>query len=69
FYEKALAISREIGDKRGEGNDLFNMGLSLRALGQNEKAVSFARSALAIFEEIESPSAETVRKTLAEWSG
>jgi hypothetical protein len=45
------------------------MSLSLHALGQNEKAVSLARSALAIFEEIESPSAETVRKTLAEWGG
>jgi tetratricopeptide (TPR) repeat protein len=69
FYDQALQISREIGDRRGEGNRLFNMSLSLHALGQNEKAVSLARSALAIFEEIESPSAETVRKTLAEWGG
>jgi tetratricopeptide (TPR) repeat protein len=69
FYEQALAISREIGDLRGEGTDLFNMSHSLHALGQNEKAVSLAKSALAIFEEIESPHAETVRKTLAEWGG
>ena len=52
-----------------EGAHLFNMSLSLRALGQNEEAISLAKSALAIFEEIESPTAETVRKTLAEWSG
>jgi hypothetical protein len=45
------------------------MSLSLRALGQNEEAISLAKSALAIFEEIESPHAETVRKALAEWSG
>jgi tetratricopeptide (TPR) repeat protein len=69
FYEQALEISREIGDRQGEGRHLFNKSLSLHALGQNEKAVSHARSALAIFEEIESPTAETVRKTLAEWSG
>ncbi|WP_187287836.1 hypothetical protein [Methanothrix harundinacea] len=43
------------------------MTLSLHALGQNEKAVSLARSALAIYEEIESPHAETVRRKLAEW--
>jgi hypothetical protein len=45
------------------------MSLSLHALGQNEKAASLAKSALAIFEEIESPTAETVRKKLAEWGG
>ncbi len=45
------------------------MSLSLHALGQNEKAVSLARSALAIYEQIESPYAETIRKKLAEWGG
>jgi len=69
FYDQALQISREIGDRRGEGNHLFNMSLSLHALGQNEKAVSLARSALAIYEQIESPYAETIRKKLAEWGG
>jgi len=69
FYEQALAIAREIGDRRGEGNRLFNTSLSLRVLGQNEEAVSLARSALAIFEQIESPSAAAVRQKLAEWSG
>ena len=45
------------------------MSLSLYALGQNEEAISLAKSALAIFEQIESPSADAVRKKLAEWSG
>ena len=67
FYEQALKISREIGDRRGEGNHLFNMSLSLQALGQQEKAIPLAKSALAIFEQIESPHAETVRQKLAEW--
>ena len=43
------------------------MSLSLYALSRQEKAISLARSALAIFEQIESPHAETVRKQLAEW--
>jgi hypothetical protein len=52
---------------RGEGNRLFNMSLSLSRLGQKQNAVDLARSALAIYEQIESPNAETVRKALAEW--
>ncbi len=67
YYEEALAISRETGDRRNEGVHLFNMSLSLRALGQNERAASLATSALEIFEQIESPDAEDVRKTLAGW--
>ena len=43
------------------------MSLSLDALDQHEKAISLAKSALSIFEQIESPHAETVRKALAEW--
>ncbi len=60
-------ISREIGDRRGEGIPLFNMSLSLHTLDQQEKAIPLAKSALEIFEQIESPHAETVRKKLAEW--
>jgi len=66
-YEQALNISREIGDRKGEGNHLFNMSLSLDKLDQRAKAIDLAESALEIFEQIESPSAEIVRKVLAEW--
>jgi len=27
YYEQALVISKEIGDKRGEGNRLGNLGV------------------------------------------
>lgn len=67
-YEQALVISCDIGDRRGEGRLRFNMSLSLYNLGQREMAISFAKSALEIFEQIESPHAETVRKALAEWN-
>ncbi|MDQ1283396.1 MAG: hypothetical protein QG666_1188, partial [Euryarchaeota archaeon] len=66
-YEQALKIAREIGDLRGEGTHLFNMSQSLNHLGHRDRAITLAESALAIFEQIESPHAETVRKALAEW--
>ena len=69
YYEQALAISREIGDRRGEGNRLFNMALALDRLDQRERATSSATSALEIFEEIEDPNPDMVREQLAEWRG
>ena len=67
FYEQHLVIAREIGDSRGEGTALFNLSLSLNKLGQRAEAIESARSALKIFEQIESPYAERVRQQLAEW--
>jgi hypothetical protein len=43
------------------------MSLSLDKLGQRAEAIESARSALKIFEQIESPNAERVRQQLAEW--
>ena len=53
--EKALAISREIGDRRGEGNHLGNLGLAYSDLGQVEKAIEYYEDALAIGKEIKDP--------------
>jgi len=69
FYEQALVIDREIGDRRGEGNALFNMSLSLDKLGDRPQAIAHVQAALEIFERIESPYADRVRKQLAEWRG
>ncbi len=72
FYERALVISREIGDRRGEGNRLGNLGLAYSHLGQVEGdenhpgAREYLERALEIFEEIKSPSAEQVRGWLEE---
>jgi hypothetical protein len=41
----------------------------LDKLGEQSKAADYARSALGIYEQIESPWAENVRKKLAEWEG
>ena len=61
-YQQALAISREIGDRRGEGNHLGNLGVAYSDLGQVEKARAMLAQSLAIFEEIQSPSAERVQE-------
>ena len=39
YYEKALAIDKEIGNRREEGADLGNLGNAYRDLGQVEKAI------------------------------
>ncbi|MGQ0604367.1 MAG: tetratricopeptide repeat protein, partial [Anaerolineales bacterium] len=67
FYEQQLVIAREIGDRSGEGNALGNMALALNSLGERERAIAHAEAALKIFEAIESPYAEQVRKQLAGW--
>jgi tetratricopeptide (TPR) repeat protein len=67
YYDQALKISREICDLKSEGNHLFNKSSSLHRLNQKAEAIEMAKEALAIFEQIECPYAEIVRKKLAEW--
>lgn len=67
YYEKQLPITRAISDQRGEGNALWNMSLTFDKLGERPQAIPLAEVALKIYEQIESPAAEKVRKTLAEW--
>jgi tetratricopeptide (TPR) repeat protein len=69
FYEQQLVIDREIGDRRGEGTVLWNMSLALDSLGDRAQAIAHAQAALKIYEQIESPYAERVRKQLAGWRG
>jgi len=52
FHEQALVISKEIGDRRGEGNHLGNLGLAYSHLGQVEKAIEYYQKALVISKEI-----------------
>ena len=69
YYEQQLMITRAIGDRRGEGNALFNTSLALDGLGKQAEAAKLAADALAIFEQIESPVAEQVRRKLEQWQG
>ena len=52
MYEQALAIAREIGDRRGEEVNLGNLGLAYAALGETRRAIAFYEQALAIAREI-----------------
>jgi tetratricopeptide (TPR) repeat protein len=66
YHQQALAISRQIGDRRGEGNHLGNLGLAYRDLGDIPRARQYLSQALTIFEEIKSPYADQARRQLAE---
>ena len=52
LYEQALKISREIGDRRGEGIELGNLGIAYADLGEARKAIEFYEQALEIAREI-----------------
>ncbi|MDX6613027.1 MAG: hypothetical protein QOD75_2213, partial [Blastocatellia bacterium] len=52
FYEQALAISREVKDREGEGVILGYLGDVHNDLGRYEKAVEFDEQALAISREV-----------------
>jgi len=67
FYEQRLVIAQEIGDRRGEGNALWNMSLSLDKLGERAQAITCAEQALMIYEQIEDPHAARMRAQLAKW--
>ena len=48
YFEKALRIRREVGDRRGEGVTLNNLGLVYNALGKQQEALSYFQQALDI---------------------
>jgi tetratricopeptide (TPR) repeat protein len=66
YYEQALNSAREAGDQRSEGNWLGNLGLAYRDLDQVDLARQYLDQSLAIFELINSPSADVIRDWLSE---
>ncbi|MGD9211534.1 MAG: tetratricopeptide repeat protein [Desulfobacteraceae bacterium] len=64
--QQALRIDREIGYRQGEAADLGNLGNAYRNLGEMDNAIEHLQKALIIFEEMKSPTADTVRQWLAE---
>ncbi|HSE18742.1 MAG TPA: hypothetical protein VLB46_16920 [Pyrinomonadaceae bacterium] len=66
WKQKAL-IDRELGDRRSEGTDLWNMSLALDQLGERREAIRHAEQAITIYEQIEDPYAAKVRAKLATW--
>jgi hypothetical protein len=58
-----------MGDQRGEGGALFNIGLAFYKLGDRAQGVAHVVAALEIFERIESPTTAKARALLAQWRG
>jgi len=52
-YEQALSIARKIGDKRGEGITLGNLGNACQSLGDHKKAINNYEKALSIARKID----------------
>jgi len=52
YHKNALIISREIGDRRGEGNHLGNLGNTYLNFGQVKKAIECYEKAMDIGKEI-----------------
>ncbi|MDJ1172713.1 CHAT domain-containing protein [Roseofilum capinflatum] len=51
-WEQALALYREMGNRRGEANSLGNLGLAYQSLGQYQRAIAFQEKSLTIAREI-----------------
>ena len=52
-FEQALAISRETGNRRGEGIALYNLGTLFSALSEYAQAQAYYEQSLDIFQEID----------------
>jgi tetratricopeptide (TPR) repeat protein len=60
FYEQWLVIAREIGDRRGEGAALGNLGTAYADLGDARKAIEFYEQQLVIVREIGDRAGEAI---------
>ena len=58
YYEQALAIRREVGNRSGEGTTLNNLGVVYDALGKKEEALKYYEQALASSREVGNRSGE-----------
>jgi tetratricopeptide (TPR) repeat protein len=52
FCEQQLLIAREIGDRRGEGNALGNLGVAYAARGEPRRSIEFCEQQLTITREV-----------------
>jgi hypothetical protein len=61
FYEETLAVDREVGDRRAEGNSLRNVSMAFAKLNDRQQAIENTAAAPKIYEQIEDPRASQVR--------
>jgi tetratricopeptide (TPR) repeat protein len=65
YYQQALAIAREIGDRRGEGNHAWNLGLVYEKQGDYAQAAALMQILVDYEREIGHPDAEKDAQYLA----
>jgi tetratricopeptide (TPR) repeat protein len=65
LYEQALIIKRAIGDRQGEANTSWNLGLMLAEQGDLDAAIDSVQSSVAIYQQINHPRAEECAMSLA----
>jgi tetratricopeptide (TPR) repeat protein len=53
YYEQAVQIAQEVGDRRGEEETLGNLGNAYRDLGEMERAIGYYERALQIARQID----------------
>ena len=58
YHEQHLAIAREIGDRRGEANASWNLGLEYEKAGDLRRAAEMMRICVSFIIEIGYPDAE-----------
>ncbi|MGI9180958.1 MAG: tetratricopeptide repeat protein, partial [Longimicrobiaceae bacterium] len=62
YYEQALPIREEVGDRAGLATTLSNLGLVYNSLGQRQKALEYYEQALPIQEEVGDRAGEAVTR-------
>src|SRR5690606_8690691 len=62
YYEQALPLCREVGDKNGEATTLNNIGLAYRSLGEMQQALTYYAQALPLRLQIEDRWGERVTR-------
>ena len=58
YHEQALTIAREIGDRRGEANASWNLGLAHEKAGDLRRAAEMMQICVSFEREIGHPDAE-----------
>jgi len=60
YYEQALRIRREVGDRGGEGTTLNNLGRVYDDLGQKQEALKYYEQALELHKKVQNPFMEGI---------
>ena len=62
YYEQALALWKQVGDRSGEATTLHNIGRVYSALGDKQKALSYYEQALPLFQKVGDRSGEAISR-------